>query len=122
MQYNAMTKLPESVWRLRKRKVIQIIAQNGGYREIGQAWGTSNVYANIQVRERWPHLAAEIRDRRFKNAYSAEVVYHRLQTVLESKTHRQAAKKLGITAPALHFFLKRHAPFGLEDAIDLYKP
>jgi len=115
-----MTRLPDSVWRLRKRKVIEVIAKNGSYFDIGEAWGTSNVYANRQVRERWPHLANEMKARRFKNELHPEVIYQRLLIIKDSRTQREAAKRIGITHVAVHQLLRRHAPDGIDDALDLY--
>ena len=54
------------------------------------------------------------------NAVSPEEAMRRLEVVISSKTQEAAARELGITGPALHYWIKKNAPDGAESALQDY--
>ena len=113
--------LPASVWALRKKQAIRVISEGGGFDAIGGAWGVSMVHAYVQVHARWPHLAEECKNRRYKCSLSPQEALRRLEIVKRSESQAAAAREIGITDTGLYYWLQRNAPDGIDAALEDYQ-
>lgn len=109
-----------SIWRQRKRWAIQIISQGGGPEEIAKKWQVSRTSVHVEMKKRWPALYDEMKKRRWANHLAPKEICRRLQIVQLAPSKRQAARDIGISDARLHNFLARHAPDGVEAALEDY--
>jgi len=115
-----MNQKSEAEWYVRKKKAIQIIAAGRGYREIGEAWGVSNVAAYKAVTKRWPNLAEQIAYNNKRNSLTPDKILERLKQIKDGMSITELARIEGVTSSAISLWLKRVTPFGIDEALDLY--
>ena len=115
-----MNQKSEAEWYVRKKKAIQIIATGRGYREIGNAWGVSNVAAYKAVTKRWPNLAEQIAYNNKRNSLTPDKILERLKQIKDGMSITELARIEGVTSSAISLWLKRVTPFGIDEALDLY--
>jgi len=115
-----MNRKSEAEWYLRKKKALQIVAAGRGYREIGAAWGVSNVAAFKAVEKRWPHLAEQIAHNNKRNSLTPERIRQRLERIRDGVSISELARMEGVTSSAISVWLKRITPFGIDEALELY--
>jgi transposase len=115
-----MSQKSEAEWYVRKRKAIQIVASGKGYREIGEAWGVSNVAAYKAVTKRWPNLAEEIAYNNKRNSLPPDKIRERLKKIKNGMSVTDLARIEGVTSSAISTWIKRMTPFGIDEALDLY--
>ena len=115
-----MNQKSEAEWYVRKKKAIQIVAEGKGYREIGEAWGVSNVAAYKAVTKRWPNLAEEIAYNNKRNSLPPDKIRERLKKIKNGMSVTDIARIEGVTSSAISMWIKRMTPFGIDEALDLY--
>ena len=115
-----MNQKSDAEWYLRKRKALQIVASGKGYREIGEAWGVSNVAAYKAVTQRWPNLAEQIAYNNKRNSLTPERIRNRLERIRDGVSISDLARMEGVTSSAISVWLKRITPFGIDEALELY--
>ena len=120
MTSGRMNQKSEAEWYVRKKKAIQIIATGRGYREIGNAWGVSNVAAYKAVTKRWPNLAEQIAYNNKRNSLTPDKILERLKQIKDGMSITELARIEGVTSSAISLWLKRVTPFGIDEALDLY--
>ena len=115
-----MNQKSEAEWYVRKKKAIQIVAEGKGYREIGKAWGVSNVAAYKAVTKRWPNLAEKIAYNNKRNSLPPDKIRERLKKIKNGMSVTDIARIEGVTSSAISMWIKRMTPFGIDEALDLY--
>lgn len=111
----------DSVWYVRRRKALAVIARGGGYAKIAEVWGVSRTYAYVAIRDKFPELQDEIHARRHSHSLKPEEIVHRLRLIASGMSYAAVARQLGLTPAAITRFLQRHAPDGVEDALETYE-
>ena len=112
-----MSLSPET-WNWRLSQAERLADRGKGFTEIGRAWGTSRVYAYVEIRRRRPALYERIIDLPYSHALPAEEVIRRCRALIDADGHvSTAAKNLGVDRHALHNWLRRNAPDGPQDLL-----
>jgi len=109
------------LWHRRVAIARQVAVDGGGIGDVAKAWGTSAALVSLRLRKHAPEVHADLKSNARSVALSPETVRERLQVIASSKTQAEAARTLNVTSSAIVGFLKRYAPFGVEDALQDYE-
>lgn len=113
---------PVSVHRARKRRCEKYADAGFNLSQAAESEGITRAALWQWLNRKGFHdLRRRLADNARWTTLSSQEVVSRLRVVQSSKTQRVAAKHLGISDAAMCDFLKRYAPEGIEDALELYE-
>lgn len=108
-------------WSERLIVARQIADEGGCLRHVADAWGVSAARITMVLPEKDADLHRQLRDNsRRTRSLSADEVSKRLSAYAESGNMSATARQFGMTPSGFFLFLKRYAPFGVEDALEDY--
>ena len=100
----------------------QVAAEGGGLKELATAFGVSKVAARKWALRHQPENYQLIVEngirRRVINPITATEHLRRLRLVQDYKKQTAVAAELNVSPSAVCLYLKRHAPWGIEEAIE----
>jgi len=109
------------LWADRISKARQVADDGGLINDVAKAWGTSAALVSVRLRTYAPEIHQQLKSNPNRTTLSPETVRDRLRIIARTATHAEAARALNISQAGVIGFLKRYAPFGVQDALQDYE-